>query len=187
MILSMYYKNQSSYGHKGLMHCCLKQQIFLPLVTIQRMKNCRAKLNSTGSFILKGLAAWPQHQQLSPEAAGCAAASVASRRHKYWASWFSPSFSDAKAQWVKPLCLRSKEKASTFPYIRITYTSKSYSRKNLARLRDSQGSFSFLDFKGFKKALTHSQPIEFRHVFLGLLSFMNVKVILTSIKTLNSW
>ena len=51
------------------MHCCLKQQIFLPLVTIQRMKNCRAKLNSTGSFILKGLAAWPQHQQLSPEAA----------------------------------------------------------------------------------------------------------------------
>ena len=167
------------------MHCCLKH--FLPLVTIQRMKNCRAKLNSTGSFILKGLAAWPQHQQLSPEAAGRAAASVASRRHKNWASWFSPSFSDAKAQWVKPLCLRSKEKASTFPYIRITYTSKSYSRKNLARLRDSQGSFSCLDFKGFKKALTHSQPIEFRHVILGLLSFMNVKVILTSIKTSSSW
>ena len=70
-----------SYAHNRLMHCCLKH--FLPLVTIQRMKNCRAKLNSTGSFILKGLAAWPQHQQLSPEAAGCAAASVASRRHKY--------------------------------------------------------------------------------------------------------
>ena len=40
----------------------------LPLVTIQRMKNCRAKLNSTGSFILKGLAAWPQLEQLSLEA-----------------------------------------------------------------------------------------------------------------------
>ena len=32
------------------------------------MKNCRAKLNSTGSFILKGLAAWPQLKQLSLEA-----------------------------------------------------------------------------------------------------------------------
>ena len=55
-----------SYAHNRLMHCCLKH--FLPLVTIQRMKNCRAKLTSTGSFMLKGLAAWPPREQLSPEA-----------------------------------------------------------------------------------------------------------------------
>ena len=171
------------------MHCCLKQQIFLPLVTIQRMKNCRAKLNSTGSFILKGLAAWPQHQQLSPEAA------AARQRPRLLRDdtnieprGFLLLFPTPKPnEWSHSASEVRRKHQLFLTFESHTPANHILEKILLHRLRDTQGSFSFLDFKGFKKALTHSQPIEFRHVFLGLLSFMNVKVILTSIKTLDSW